>query len=220
MQRVQPLLQYPCHDSGLISRLPKTTLLSMVYAHGFNFACDQYTEGFAVSKTDLPPISDKDKPNDASSSSRTMLITMLLLITGLILSSAMMLHYAFDGGEEGGIGFAGLLEQDGTWTGDSGKRPDEDAAGAPAGELTYAPAESAVSRFFSPRDDGTVKWPKLKLTGFGKSTDAEGSFAIINGQQVMVSNYIGEVQLVEIRAHGAVVEYRGERRVLTVDQVR
>ena len=193
----------------------------MVYAHGFNFECDQHTEGFAVSKTDLPPISDKDEPSDASSSSRAMLMTMLLLIAGLILSSAMMLHYAFEGEEgSGGIGLAGPEEADSTWTGDSDGSPGKDAASAPADGPAYAPAESAVSRFFSARDDGTVKWPKLKLTGFGKSKDKEDSFAIINGQHVTVSNYINDVQLVEIRAHGAVVEYRGERRVITVDQVR
>jgi len=74
-----------------------------------------------------------------------------------------------------------------------------------------------VKKFFDRQKEqreNTVRWPKLKVTGFGTSTDIDGSFAIINGQRVLLNHYINGVQLVEIRAHDIVVEYKGERRIL------
>ena len=52
------------------------------------------------------------------------------------------------------------------------------------------------------------------------ATDAEGGFAIINGKRVLVGTSIGDVKLVEILNHGALVEYKGEQKMLTVDQSR
>jgi hypothetical protein len=77
----------------------------------------------------------------------------------------------------------------------------------------------SVKRFF-PRDNAEVRWPKLKLTGFGRSADGEGGFGIINEKHVLKGQEISGVKLVEIRAHGVVLEYKGERKTLAVDPIR
>ena len=74
-----------------------------------------------------------------------------------------------------------------------------------------------LSRLFGGRDDGAVRWPKLKLTAYGRSKDSDSDFAIINGRNILVNSYIGEVKLVVIQKHGALVEYRGEQRLITVE---
>ena len=172
-----------------------------------------------MSETSIPPISENDATTPERSSPWVMLITMLLLISGLILSSAMLLHYAIDmntkdGGSRASLfDFAGMFRQSREW---STKATSEDIPDASVDEEQEA-QDSAVKRYFSGNSDGTVRWPKLKLTGFGKSSDAEGAFAIINGKHVLVNTSLGEVKLIEVRTHGAVVEYRGERKILTLD---
>ena len=62
-----------------------------------------------------------------------------------------------------------------------------------------------------------MKWPKLKLEGFGKSADGEGGFAIINGKQILVGGSIGDVKVLQIKTHGVLVELENEQRVLSVE---
>jgi hypothetical protein len=153
-----------------------------------------------------------------------MLITMLLLISGLILSSATLVHFAMDGKEGeaweaivnsaagGGKEFSEKMQA----AGEPGEPVEE-----PSAATASSSSDSSIMRFFSGGGGGgksSVRWPKLKVAGFGKSTDTEAGFAIINGKHVLVNNFIGEVQLVEIRAHGAVVEYKGEQKVLSVER--
>ena len=169
-----------------------------------------------------PPIPENDDTTPAPASPWVMLITMLLLISGLILSSAMLLHYAMDGkeGEAGNpaSGFARLLEERKKL---SVKVPTAGKQGAsenqPSEPTAANPSDSSIMKsFFGGGDDGTVRWPKLEVTGFGQSADAVSSFAIINGKHVLVDTYIGEVRLVEILPQGAVVEYQGEQKVVTI----
>lgn len=172
-----------------------------------------------MSEAGIPPISGNEGEAAERSSPWIMLTTMLLLICVLILSSVTLLHYAVGmQSDSGGSGisffdFETLIGQVREWSAQveiNRSRPASDQAGQEADG-------SAVKRFFSgSSDDGSIRWPKLKLTGFGKSADAEGAFAIINGKHVLVNTYIDEVKLVEVRTHGAVVEYRGERKYLTV----
>lgn len=166
----------------------------------------------------LPPVPEND---NSPSSPWVMLITMLLLISGLILSSAMLLYYAV-GGKVDATGnpvhdVARPVEEGGELSSaqaDSRQDAFEDPSSASS---PFSLSDYLNKRFISGEDDdGTVHWPKLKVTGFGKSTDTEAGFAIINGKHVLVNTYIGEVKLVEIRTHGAVVEYKGEQKVLTV----
>jgi hypothetical protein len=168
--------------------------------------------------TPLIPENDNDVPE--SSSPWVMLISMFLLISLFILSSALLLQYAADkrGDAEGnGIDFAGFLKQGKAFT--EGMRAKKEPGETPAEVQDSQGSESTTWNFFS--GNGTVRWPKLKLTGFGTSTDdEEGGFAIINGTQVLLNTYIGDVKLVEIQAHGAVVEYKGEHKLLTVDHTR
>lgn len=156
------------------------------------------------------------------SSPWVMIITMLLLISGFMLTSVMLLYYAMDGksedGQQSAFSLGKLLEKGKTWTAEASAARAEDRNEKEASATDSQ--ESVVSKFFGNKDDGPIRWPKLKLTGFGRSADEEGAFAIINGKHVLVNSYLGDVKLLEIRTHGAVVEYRGEQRLLTVEQPR
>ncbi len=141
----------------------------------------------------------------------------------------MLVHYAMDG-KEGATwnSFFDLAKQ---FAMEEGKEFSATAQSAnkqsgaetePSASTGSNPSDSSFKKFFSGGGggDGSVRWPKLKVTGFGTSADAEGGFAIINGKHVLVNTFIGEVKLVEIRTHGAVVEYKGEQKILPVESVR
>lgn len=167
--------------------------------------------------TPLIPENDNDVPE--TSSPWVMLISMVLLIGLLILSSALLVQFAIDKAgpaEDDGIELANFIEQGKAFA--EGLRTEKDPEASPDEVQKTTPTESGVRNFFS--GNGSVRWPKLKLTGFGSSTDEDGGFAIINGKQVLLNTYIGDVKLVEIQAHGAVVEYQGEHKLLTVDHSR
>ena len=177
-----------------------------------------------MSEISTPP--QVPENDNAPPSPWVMLITMLLLISGLILSSAMLVHYAMDG-KEGETGksffdFARLQKEGKEFSSKAQAATKQGETGNESATPTASDSsDSSIMRFFSGGgDDGTVHWPKLKVTGFGKSTDTEAGFAIINGKHVLVNNFIGEVKLVEIRTHGAVVEYKGECKVLAIEAVR
>ena len=175
-----------------------------------------------------PPIPENDNMTPAPSSPWVMLISMLLLISGLMLSSAMLVHYAMDG-KEGATwdSFFDLAKQlvmedaeefsAGTQAANKQSGAENESSVSPGSN----PSDLSFKKFFSGGgEDGTVRWPKLKVTGFGTSADAEGGFAIINGKHVLVNTFVGEVKLVEIRTHGAVVEFKGEQKILPVESVR
>jgi hypothetical protein len=174
-----------------------------------------------------PPIPENDNMTPAPSSPWVMLISMLLLISGLILSSAMLVHYAMDG-KEGAAwdSFFDLAKQFAMEEGEEFSARTQAKQSGSENESSAStgsnPSDLSFKKFFSGGGggDGTVRWPKLKVTGFGTSADAEGGFAIINGKHVLVNTFIGEVKLVEIRTHGAVVEYKGEQKILPVESVR
>lgn len=175
-----------------------------------------------MTETSTPPqIPENDNPSQASP--RVMLFSMLLLISGLILTSAVLIHYATDGQSE--LTWKSITDIT-RFVPEAKDPPAEPAAEQVAAtQSTSSPSvvshstDSIMKKLFSGRnrDDGTVRWPKLKVTGIGKSSDAEGAFAIINGKQILVNTYIGEVKLVEIRTHGAVVEYKDEQKLLPVE---
>ncbi len=160
-----------------------------------------------------------------------MLITMLLLISVLILTSAMLMHYALEGkgGAEGTdkFSFAKLLEKGKSISTQLATnqqqevRQDEPVTAA----ATPTPTETkstrfGFNRFFGGGGPKSVRWPKLKLTGFGQSADGEGGFAILGGKHVMEGSEIGGVRVVEIRTHGVVVEYKGEQKTLSLELSR
>lgn len=170
-----------------------------------------------------PPLPDDDISIEEKSSPWTMPITMLLLIAGFLLASALMLNHTFNSkGEDGEKGFnlTALTEKGKAFASEFKKRPEAEEK-AEVEVKAEIPAEKkpegGITSIFKSRED-KVRWPKLKLTGFGSSADGEGGFAIINGKQVLLGELINEkIKLVEIRTHDVVVEYQGERKTLSVD---
>ncbi len=164
-----------------------------------------------------PDSADSVIESDKTSSPWVMLTTMVLLICALTLTGLMMLNYAFarrpamDGtadAEESGRPRLSLLPS-------FPKRP-----AAAEAEMKEEKAKGSFSGLFG-TPEGSVRWPNLKLIGFGTSTDGKESFAIINNRQYHAGQMIsGKVMLLEIRAHDVVVEYQGETRNLTVDTQR
>lgn len=164
-----------------------------------------------------PPIPDEAAEIEAQSSSQSaMLMSMLLLIAGFILSSLMFLHYGLRNrgtGDHPSDGFnLTALRAKGHDFIQKLNRPEN----ALETRQTENPSATAGLQLF-PRGD-SVRWPRLKLTGFGSSTDGNGGFAIINGEQILPGQLVdGKVKVVEIRSQDVVVEYMGETRTLIVD---
>lgn len=135
-----------------------------------------------------------------------MLITLLLLIGALLLTGATMLYYALDGRPADA----------------SLRRPGPAAETAPPadhapGSAAREPAAGALSGLLS-RPSGSVRWPKLKLSGFGTSIDGTEAFAIINNRTYYPGDMIeGKATLIEVRAQDVVLEYLGETKTLQVE---
>lgn len=150
-----------------------------------------------------------------------MLTSMILLISGLILSSAMLIHYTkkkTGSTASPSFSFSELFKKGKTLSAQVKAKAVEEKKQA---ALTEEPkdtkaTESGIKQFFS-RNNSTVRWPKVKLTGFGKSSDGESGFAIINDKHIIVGQKISKVTLIEIGVNSVVVEYKGERKTLAVD---
>lgn len=165
---------------------------------------------------------------EQAASQGTMLVTMLLLIAGFLLSSAMLLHYGFKAApsEDGRPGFdlAAFKAKKQAFTEQLKKaEKPEPAEARQTTETQVATAEekkpepSGGIKLFGSKGD-KVRWPKLKLTGFGSSSEGSGGFAIINDKQYHPGQVIdGKAKVVEIRSQDVVVEYMGETRTLTVN---
>ena len=176
-----------------------------------------------MSKT--PPIPENDNIAQEPSSPWVMLISMLLLISLLVLSSAMLVHYAMDGKEgtikESVFKFAKLMEKGA----EPSARPEQieeqkKTENGKVASVASKPSDSAIKRFFSVRGNGTVRWPKLKLSGFGIPSNGEVGFAIINGKHVVAGSTVNGATLVKILEHGVLVEYKGETKTLIVEMTR
>ncbi|MEE9367672.1 MAG: general secretion pathway protein GspB [Pontiella sp.] len=170
--------------------------------------------------SNAPPIPEESVIIEESASPWTMVVTMLLLISGFLLASTMMLHYSSPKiGEQGEItevpfNISALIAKGKSYAANL-KKPEKAAAVEP--EKIAKSEKSTVSKLFGNRSD-TVRWPKLKLAGFGSATEGDGGFAIINGKQIQPGQLIdGKVQLKLIRSHDVVVEYMGETKTLIVD---
>lgn len=177
------------------------------------------TEEYDVTDLIDPHFTQKSEPQSPEQHSPwIMLTTLLLLIGGLLFSSAILVHYGMQrrgGTSDAASGFAGLLAEGREFAARTLPQPQEKTAGEPT--ATAAPESLGIKKFFSGSDEENVKWPKLKLTGFGKGVHLEDGFAIINGKKVMVGGQIGDVRLVNIRTHGVLVELQGEQKTLTVE---
>lgn len=183
-------------------------------------------------KLNTEPTSQDTDTDAPSTSAGVMFTTILLLIGGLLLTSAMFIHYGFGGTDENGESISGLTR---AWerakstpaSPPVNSESNETVAAAPhpanAPATTTQPDAVVKSSGFSLKDifsknsNGSVRWPRLKLAGFGRPSDGEIGFAIINGKHVVEGSTISGVTLVEILEHGAVVEYKGETKTLIVE---
>ncbi|MEA2069275.1 MAG: general secretion pathway protein GspB [Verrucomicrobiota bacterium] len=171
-----------------------------------------------------PPISEEQAKIEEPRQHGAMLVTLLLLICGFLMASFMMLHYGLQArhpeGKSIGFDLAALKEKGTVYAArlKATEKPGKEEP--PVQEATTLPNDSSIKNLFG-KLDGKVRWPKLKLTGFGSSTDGSGGFAIINGKQVHPGQLIDKkARLAEIRSQDVVVEYMGETRTLTVDVQR
>jgi hypothetical protein len=166
------------------------------------------------------PVSEEQVNIEEPSQRGTMLVTLLLLICGFLMASFMMLHYGFKAkypeGKAIGLDLDALKEKGKAYA-TRLKKPEKPEEAPTEQKAATSPDTSGINKLFGARD-GKVRWPKLKLTGFGSSTDGSGGFAIINGKQVLPGQLIdNKAKLAEIRSQDVVVEYMGETRTLTVD---
>ena len=166
----------------------------------------------------IPEIQDEIYDGREAPSPGAMLFTMVLLIAGLLLASVLMMnHVNKTAGESGekGLHFSGLVAKAKAMTTGGPSPQTVEPVAAPTPQSS--PLENLKNMVSSTSSSDKVRWPRLKLTGFGTSTDAQESFAIINGKQVHPGQIVDKVEVVEIRAYDVVVEYMGAQKTLTVD---
>jgi len=168
--------------------------------------------------SNTPEIRQETYDGQEAPSPWTMLITMLLLIAALLLTSLLMIHHLAKAGVETGetgFDFSQIIAKAKSMT----LREPAPQTVEPVAESTAqtSPLDNLKKMVSSAGASDKVRWPRLKLTGFGRSADPEESFAIINGEQVHPGQIVDKVEVVEVRAHDVIVEYMGERKTLTVD---
>ena len=142
-----------------------------------------------------------------------MLISLVLLISGLLLTSFLMLFYAWQHTGQStmkSFDFSALMKRNTT----SAPQTAEAQPVQPVAADQNAQPNKAL---FTKSNGDNVKWPRLKLSGFGTSSDGKSGFAIINGNQVLQGETLGKVTLLEVHAHAVVVEYMGVHKALTMD---
>ena len=141
----------------------------------------------------------------------TALFTMLLLSIGFLVTSALLIRQAFNTKNSEGepiITVSSLIEDVKTRSATTPIAMSQNCE--ETSDLKEIPPDEPATPA-----TGKVKWPHLKLIGFGKSADGTESFAIINNQQVHPGEYVGKVMLSEVRANDVIVEYKGEYKILT-----
>ena len=90
---------------------------------------------------------------------------------------------------------------------------------APAKAIEPAKVEPVVVapvKKEEPVSETKQAWPELKLTGIAQGESQ--SIAILNGKMLTAGRMIGEVTIKEVHNADVVVEYRGERRVLYLNE--
>jgi S1-C subfamily serine protease len=169
--------------------------------------------------SNIPKMQDEPSDGQEISSPWVMLITMLLLIAGLFLASVLMMDHLNKTKAETGERSSGFSELVAKVKAATVRVPPQQTVVEPEAtpKPQPSPLESLKQMVSSAGSSDKVRWPRLKLTGFGKSTDDLESFAIINGEQVHPGQMVDKVRVVEVRAHDVIVEYMGEQKNLTMD---
>lgn len=178
-----------------------------------------------------PAIHENDNEELSPKKPRVMFITILLLISGLLLTSTMLIHYGLAGTDKNGEPISGLTHVMAILKSNPAPKQTDSKALDPKQEIhqaepsthaqktTSTPAGFSFKDLFSRSGNGNVHWPRLKLAGFGLPAEGEEGFAIINGKHVAEGSTINDVVLVEILKQGVVVEYKGETKILIVEML-
>ena len=147
----------------------------------------------------------------------SMLCTMLLLIIGLLFSSMLLINQTLKAqAASGDLAFqsAQLVE----WVRALFEHETTPATANAATKQEEKPtAFENIKQAVIQTPPEKVRRPRLRLTGFGTSSVGSEAFAIINGELTHPGEFSGKVQLVEVRNHDVVVEYKGEQKILTVE---
>lgn len=177
-----------------------------------------------------PAFHENDNEAHPPAAPRVMFITILLMISGLLLTSVMLIHYGLKSTDENGQPISGLSNIK-TMLKSKPAPPQSDPkprASVPAPQPVEPPENTEkttsskpegfnIKNLFSMAGNGNVRWPRLRLTGFGLPATGEAGFAIINGKHIAEGSTINGVVLVEILAEGVVVQYKGETKKLIVE---
>ena len=113
----------------------------------------------------------------------TMLVSILLLIAGLLLTSALLIDRTL--ARNGGGLAPSLAKAKKSFSVEKSSPAATAPSPAPQAE-TSKPGEKGWFGFSlgKKKKESKVRWPRLKLSGLGKPASGETGFAIINGEQV------------------------------------
>lgn len=87
------------------------------------------------------------------------------------------------------------------------------ATAFPEPQTTEDAPEAATK---SPAPDEGPQWPELKLDGIAQTGSRR--LAILNGKMIPAGRNLGEISVLEVTALSVTVEYRGERRILYINE--
>lgn len=174
---------------------------------------------------DKPTSSEKDSDTETPSSSAIMLTTIMLLIGGLLLTSAMLIHYGFKNAKESDTFATNLSLAQETAKSKLSKNfahaKTRISASRPfatnSQETAAKPSKINFKNLFAKHGKSPARWPKLELSGFGILSHEKTGFAIINQKRIMEGSTIKGVKVLKILSHGVLVEYKGETKTLIVE---
>jgi hypothetical protein len=153
-----------------------------------------------------------------------MFITLLLLISGLLLTGFMMIFYSKTHESQSSKSVANASPSENINPGTSAKismdyiaeQTTPTSINSESSDIQSEEKNGMISQLFGTKNE-SVRWPKMKLTGFGTSADGSGGFAIINNHKYHAGQLIGgKVTLIEVRKHDVLIEMSGETNTLTV----
>jgi hypothetical protein len=147
----------------------------------------------------------------------SMLITLVLLILGFLLTSALLIAQTLDVHSPAGRPIfepAALLAKGKALATRPTLRPTTTES-EPTTRTSFSKLDDLKKRVLSQTPATKVRWPRLTITGSGNTADGTKGYAIINGQLIHIGERIDQVMLIEVHENDVVVEYNGERKILT-----
>ena len=136
--------------------------------------------------------------------------SMLLLSFGLMLAGVLMVDQVKD--DEGDATFGSLVSN---WSKLQRNVQEKKERVLSVASIANPAKQEEVSEE-APENSANIRWPKLTLTAFSPRK----SVAFVNGDAVRVGETVSKATVLEITDRGVVVEFKGVRRLLTVEPVR